>query len=893
MKPSLFGRGRWGRGLLRSCLGMSAALTLTASAGAAEPTLRRWPFPFEHVITFSSDVDMQTPWYGAAFHRAVNERLGLGLSDSLWVSGSGAGYSHFLAGPSTLNRSSGGWGAMPSFALLLRQWHRGNVDHFHSWQSDVWLRLLQSFEPGLSVRHGQTIAMNDVPPSLAAMNYNVVRLYFDGRPPSGLGISGVDAEDNRFFMENAGKAAVVESEGRYRIDIVLSRAGSSIVAQSEKPVTVAKIARIEMHAAECVQECAVRLTRIERDGLSREVIEAQWRLLEAFNLRPPFLTSHGGNTYAQNFGYPGCCAPLPGSPDPAAGKETVSLSLKTEAALAKAPGYHADILEKLGVVGIWPIRSLTGQTALGFRDRLKLEPFLGTRFYAFPRSYLEGTFASDTAGSFASTVRAAAGGVEDFDAEQHFCAGAYCSSSALGSQIGLLSDLGLFAIGRGEKIENHWATHFGTMLYDKSHDARPEQPLRPRIAAAMRALADHVYNVSGAIPAAHRTWVPAVGTLVRYQIAMRSLSANSSVDEANSRVSIRSWVDPVLGRRYPDLAAGTRDLHGATFYVRDATQTAVDIDGVAVETFTRNPADASGRQSVTIVGNTGETAILGAVPLALRGRVQFLAGRAAAARAGYVAFQADENGEVSVDFQPSSLGLWNTSHLHLSSIFQGRDRPSPLRASLRLTMDGDRTIEIATSQQRLSDVASWQLDVVGDNPRLHATFSTTELRWPAGATVVGPTALAAPIGVVRDVKLRLAGLLPDEKVELRLSALRPNSNGLADDGHALLAGRVTLADGSGVGGVTVKAASAASEMRVTATDADGFFYFSHLRRGQVATLLAEADGEFCYSQAGRQIELLRDEAEADINLAYCGSQSRSDRPRPPSSISDRRPSPYP
>src|SRR3954471_8503746 len=104
----------------------SALFTLLIVLGGAFESksagLRALPYPHSHVITFVSDADEQAPWYAASLHRLLNEKLGLPVSDSLWVHGSSSGSSFLFRGPGALNREPSGIDNHATYALLLRQW---------------------------------------------------------------------------------------------------------------------------------------------------------------------------------------------------------------------------------------------------------------------------------------------------------------------------------------------------------------------------------------------------------------------------------------------------------------------------------------------------------------------------------------------------------------------------------------------------------------------------------------------------------------------------------------------------------------------------------------------------------------------------------------------------
>ena len=93
-----------------------------------------------------------------------------------------------------------------------------------------------------------------------------------------------------------------------------------------------------------------------------------------------------------------------------------------------------------------------------------------------------------------------------------------------------------------------------------------------------------------------------------------------------SAVDISSFVDKVLQEKLPDPNAGTRDLHGITIYVPNVDRAAVSIDGKPITSFTRNPADATGRESITIVDDNTPTTFFNRLPLERSGETKVVGG---------------------------------------------------------------------------------------------------------------------------------------------------------------------------------------------------------------------------------------------------------------------------
>jgi hypothetical protein len=850
-----------------------AIFVISSSFSFASDQLRRWPFPFSNVITFSGDADMQVPWFAAAFHAQINDTIGLPLSESLWISGSQPNHVSLLNSQGTLDRTPSGWRHHSVAGLLIRQWHRGNIDTFHGWQDDGWLRLFQNFDPPLALSSDRiSLDVLPAPEGVARGKYPILRLFFDAPPPTDLVATLADQSGP------LGAATDLRGDRKYQtdkgemhyLDILLDEASPGVFLRSAD-TSARDLRRLELRASSCANGCPAHLVRIERDGFSRKLVMDQIATVEALNLRPAYVTSHGGYTYAQDFGYRGCCTPLDAPSGSVLTTPGVSVALRNEAENPSFSGYHADLLQRLGVVAVWPIRSDRGQAESKLPQALRVEPFADAPFYAVPRTMFSSAADLASPERFAQSLRDTIPGLGTFDGSEHYCPTVgLCEFSSSGSLIGLMSDISLARIDGGNTTEHFWYTHFGTIPYEPSFKARPERPLRPAIINAMRRLADRVYNPRGDLPMDRLVWVPPTGSLVRYQTTMAHAAEHITV--SGSHVEVRSWTDPTTGRIVPETRAGTRDLDGVTVYVAHSAEATVEVDGHSITTFTRNGPDQSGRESVTIVGDNAATAIIGRVPLRERGEVKvdnaFLppVGR----DADYATMVAtSSSGSARLTFQPRQLGLWNTSHIKLAYRIIGAPLAAAPSLSVTLTMEDGGEIAIGTQRTAADPAAgAWKIPEARPGQWQYATLATNALNWPAD-TGVGSSRLPLPIGFVHEVKVLAAGLVQGSRLDLRLEALRPSGNGVGEDGHVLLAGQATSLGGEPQRGITVEAHDDSGLALRTVTDADGYYYFDQFKRQSLVTVRATIGSQSCASLLGGKIELLRDEAEADINLSDC------------------------
>ena len=114
--------------------------------------------------------------------------------------------------------------------------------------------------------------------------------------------------------------------------------------------------------------------------------------------------------------------------------------------------------------------------------------------------------------------------------------------------------------------------------------------MTPAVRKWMRRFANYVYDFDGSIGVGRRIWSPAgkhVGSLPgdAFQHCLAS-----RVNPDKSTVSIMPWTDPVTQTTWPDMRAGTRDLHGLTVYVPDVEHASVRIGDKETQSVHPEPA---------------------------------------------------------------------------------------------------------------------------------------------------------------------------------------------------------------------------------------------------------------------------------------------------------------
>jgi hypothetical protein len=112
----------------------------------------------------------------------------------------------------------------------------------------------------------------------------------------------------------------------------------------------------------------------------------------------------------------------------------------------------------------------------------------------------------------------------------------------------------------------------------------------------LRAFQDRVFNISGGVPAKARLWCTRAGGLYDYALMLRSVGQHVERVDSNT-VRVESWLDGTLNKTLPRCKS---QLYGVTFYVDEPAKAEVWLDGEPITALARNPPDETGRPSVTV-----------------------------------------------------------------------------------------------------------------------------------------------------------------------------------------------------------------------------------------------------------------------------------------------------
>jgi hypothetical protein len=836
----------------------------TAAQAEAGP-LRLLPYPFEHMVTISSDVDAQPAWYGSALHHRMNDALGLQIADSFWVSANvGAGSS------SSLFRSIDQRNDSPSeiagrsvFRLLLRDFHRGNYDQLHSWQNDGLPEY--RFVPPQPLLIGNSSIRVDLPriAFFDSLWQNgepqpvSFRLIFDTAPSDALQIElvGSDGRPTMVPAEAIRRGPSLQPQPLHErvLEVVMTSNGArDTLAYRGQP------------AAIMLSDAAgqARLIRVEWDGFSRTLVQRQLPTLERFNIRPVLSSAHGGFTRAQNFG-----PKEPYKLTPFGDADLVRSANWTARAAGDDPSshaYHADILRQLGVTSIAPIPPVDyPYTVLA---RPTLEPLSTSAFWKVDKTWGLSTMPPISAEKLAAQLMEKDPVAAKADISGLLCTdNMLCLRSEQGRTLGYAIATSLAHIEAGESVvEHNWYQHFGTALEAPGPSPSVCRPFVPEVEFQLWRLSDYAYNWSGTVLPLHRVWTPSPSVWQTYRISRSNLASNIAVNPITSEISLRRASDPVLNRPWPSLLAPMRELHGLTIYVPDAASASVVLDGERLTSFTRNAADATGRQSVTLVNDAFPITVLGHVAPEAVGATVSKAFRLETGQSGSVRlFALGRSPQFTV--VPENLSFWNISHLRLVGMQSGRGR-----LWLRFNMaSGARIVLSEPGAAPPPHDASLQLPEAPRDSSATRIVSLSELRTtrPIPAQKDPPL----PLGRIRSVDIGLSDAEYGSRVSITdLAGLQALAAAPAPDGSVVVSGRVLDRGGNPLTGSTVTLQEADDSRHEALTDASGYYDFFGLKRGQAVSVSAQLDTNAqCAPMRGWRFWLSRDEVEIDIDAGAC------------------------
>jgi len=397
-----------------------------------------------------------------------------------------------------------------------------------------------------------------------------------------------------------------------------------------------------------------------------------------------------------------------------------------------------------------------------------------------------------------------------------------------------------------------------------------DAPRRPDIepyfpGRVFAALQDRVFGVSGRVRAQDRIWFVRASTLYDYDLVLQQVAEHVHRPDERT-VEIRSWHDPVLDAPLP---ASPAQLNGLTFYVPDAGRARVLLDGEPVRALVRNGPDASTRESVTIVGIGARHLLFDEVDPRTQG------------------WDAQCDPGLDVDWQCDGPAFAGRGALRLRLRADGCRRlrlaPTALQPvgaqyfayAVRASADGARA-GFAVRTRGGGRFLFGQVDADEAGEDVHASYPVPagpagewryclvpfhDLRWAAGAR----PGHAMPSHPVAAIDVVLAGARGAEIWLDRVEFVRPSSCPPRERvAGCVLGGRV--ADPPADARVTLRydGADGVVERACALEHPLGFYWFTGVPDGTVATVRLAAAGVLRTPERGRLIEVCGDDLSVDF-----------------------------
>ena len=776
----------------------------------------RWlPYPFRSHVAYASDCDKQSASHCYYIHNFFNQKLGLPISNSLWVQSKEKQFG-FFQNYHTLNDGNSQIESHTTYGLLLRLWHRGYIDHLHSWYSDTTYTLLEELKPPLCLSVDSVdVKITPIADKAIRKLYGVVRIYILSNTKPELSIRLTD-KNNNYLKYNIQKENWSEiSEGQLWAEVMIPYEREKFDSSLLRGV------RLSLQAG----ADKVQLLKIERSNFCRKIVLKQKGFLEKSHIFPFLLTSHGGLTCAQNFGNPYSIASWKSPPK---GITMAQTDVCPMANIEGSYGYHVDILYDLGLTAVWPLFPGNREFTCRFSDR--------------PLDYY----------------------VKQYDRD--FYAAIRTVKNSQGYGLHELVEEDINSANKQQSFKRLWYTHFGTVrkLETDTFKIGPETPFTPEIMEKFRLFTDYYYNISGNINDRQRVLVSPASTFVRYEIVRQAIELHTKKE--GNKIFIYSWIDDITDRLMCDPKCGTLDLHGITFYIDDPEQAIVYLgDTKRTDFFTKNQPDETGQSSITLVDDQTPTILFDQIPLEENGVITahhcHFHYKTLTAGMSLVIAPNQQSQSAYLEHTPEYLPLWNTTHIYLS--YRKLSLSSKkFSVAFILYMANGHTVIIREATFKSESLpqgdAFWEIDSGKLDCHVTQTLATTQLFFVNKNTDI----VSLPIGKVKSWKVVFDNVESGDCLELdSLMALRPSNSILSNTQHQkCLGGRVYFSN-KYAANINVY-----MDGKIESTDDFGYYVFSKVPRRSIVSIYVEKEGKRYFPRQGKRIDASRDDFELDIFL---------------------------
>jgi hypothetical protein len=757
--------------------------------------VRALPYPFHSYLSITSDPDRMSFADFEAIHRLVGETYQLPLSDQLFC----CDYGHKEWAEAGLDLDFDKDPPVPRdptrFHRLLAAYNRGWVDGIHGWHS----RAVASRDESFQLQAGATREV-----AFDRQHFDdprdEIHLVFEYRLP----------DSTARYSVRAGR---VPLDARSSAD----RAPATGPAVTWTPVFARVPVGTELKftfGCEGPEGATFEVRNLMVTNFSRPHVEAEARLFAEYGLRFLVYSEHGRL------------------------RNELSAGMRYDPAALSRPGALADNPDAAANFYVLPALEGLGVTFLNAMHHTGDSVVLPVHQLARPHRFNDGVVRYNFRRYFAYPLRE--------NGEQHIPKDNLSWEPWLGFHIGkLLAQSSRF--GDGGTVYTHWGV-----------GGPNDRVLSPETRKQMEVLRERYYNLTGNTPRWERVWVAPTAELLLYARAVDAVRDHASFDERTNTVHLRSWYDPVARQTVPDPRTRAFGLANLTFYVSKAATARVTIDGREYTCLKRNPADQTGRESVTVIDDGCPTVVFDEADPVQRfgdfrsdGADCFFR-RTEGFRGGHCLEMVLREPAGKTELKLPAVSSESTTYFRFAS----RKSNPKARVSVRVAFDDGS--ELLATEGSLGKSPGWVMPAATEGEWRDYVFALPDLEAPRPLARV-------PRGPVKTVTFEVVDANPGDRVFFdAIEFLRHPSHPPTPTGRHLVGGRVDPP----TDGVRVVLEDGPGKFE-TRTRGGGYFYFPHgAETGAVVRVYAVPDDKQPRPPtAGRAIDIRRSEVQLAIPLA--------------------------
>ncbi len=816
---------------------------LQSEAISQHHLVRPVPYPFYRTVSVPSDC-CGSAWQDYFYtHTLLSRKYGLDLPASFFGFSANSG-GHNFGIPAVFSTESLSPKTIPlkiesqeidSWVYFLTNYYRGWIDHLHSWTDDSIAAhsLVTPTEVKLN-KNGQAQLSLE---RRGGIHYPFIGLVLDVEQSSEIEEWQLELTDHQGLQHvicwgtslagRAGWELTQKSPAELKyvvlpLDQEQNRSHYQALGRRTSKQVPFEQAKLNVKGTSAG---TFRLNSLRVYQFDHATIAHQLDTLRQFNVLPCMTSYHGGSSswgcIQANRSYP--------SSVPLENGTTVTelVARSGEAGDPRSPSYHTDLLRAAGIHFLeYPVRQEP--------QKLPLEPSQSA----------DGLKWWTTDKPRPSRANAAIPPIDPKSALVHFEDIGHLIASHLQTPP---------SWGGSESFYTHYNFVNKNAIQDASTFAQMYQfkRLSAANAAGFQLLSNAHYNWSGDLKDHQRVWAVPASVRLRHLRTLKEL-ANHTVLRGN-RVEITPWTDTVTDETVPHPQFPTLDLHGQTFYVPDRTTATVVLGDKEIKSLKRNPADFTGRESVTIIDTSTPLRIFDELDLyehngRLVSRKASYFYRSCDAYHGHSAMQirANETGTSSVRWEPIRLECHETQFLRFA--YRKDDLNARFELSWKLR-DGTETV---VTDGELGDRQGWQIPAVQDKNYHEVVLDFADLQCTQAKKL--PRGAIASVSFVFQQANAGNSIWFDQIEFLSARGVRPH-----DGQGVVLGGKLHPARD----GETVKL-SVNGITRETTTRRGGWYWFTNVPVNSVVEILSVQDGRPHYPLQGRLLEATRNDLECHI-----------------------------